>query len=398
MQKKNIAIIIHKMYGGGAERVAANLSTYLSDKRYNKKVITYDSSKVGYSFNGEIISLKTKVSRNPIGKLVNFIKRVYQVKKIKKRNNINTTISLLSGPNLVNILTRKDDKVIVSVRNFISKSSTGLYGRFNKLLIKHLYNRADLIVAVSDAIKKDLEENFDIDGGKIEVIYNFYDIESIKKLALSTSNYKEEMFKNPTIITAGRLSKQKGHWHLIRAFSRVKQKIHDAKLIILGEGYLLEYLKKLTNKLGLQNDVYFLGHKSNPFKYLSKADIYVLPSLYEGLPNALCEAMACGLPIISTDCYSGPREILSSNLTTHDPPIKHNIKYADYGILVPVCDGNMYEANDALTNEELVLSDAINKLLTDRDVLNNYQDRSLERIQLFHKDLILPKWENLIDS
>src|SRR5699024_11269619 len=137
---------------------------------------------------------------------------------------------------------------------------------------------------------------------KIIVIHNFYDIknireDSIKKLSLK----KQNIFKQPTIITSGRLSNQKGQWHLIRAFSKVKEKIPNAQLVILGKGDLKSKLIDITYKLKLENSIHFLGFQSNPFKYIAEADIFVLPSLYEGFPNALCEAMACGLPVIRSE-------------------------------------------------------------------------------------------------
>src|SRR5699024_8610586 len=227
------------------------------------------------------------------------------------QKEIDTTISFLPNPNLVNILSKRKEKVIISVRNFMSKSLSSSKLFIYKKVIKHLYNKAHLIVAVSEAIKLDLIKNFGVNEDKIIVIHNFYDIknireDSIKKLSLK----KQNIFKQPTIITSGRLSNQKGQWHLIRAFSKVKEKIPNAQLVILGKGDLKSKLIDITYKLKLENSIHLLGFQSNPFKYIAEADIFVLPSLYEGFPNALCEAMACGLPVISTDCQSGPREIL----------------------------------------------------------------------------------------
>src|SRR5690625_2500259 len=133
-------------------------------------------------------------------------------------------------------------------------------------------------------------------------MYNFYYIEGINELAKEPVEQRFELlFDHPTIITVGRLTKQKGHWHLIRAFKIVKNEIPNAKLVILGDGPLKSYLISLSKQLELEDDVYFLGFQKNPFKYLVNSDVYAFPSLYEGFPNALCEAMACGLPVISTD-------------------------------------------------------------------------------------------------
>lgn len=393
--KKNVAILIPQLTGGGAERVASNLSVYLSENKYQKYVIVYDAEKIDYTFKGELINLNTKAVPNLLGKIKNFVKRIYRLKKIKKQYNIHTTISLLSGPNVVNILARKDDKVIISVRNFLSKSSSGFYGKLYKISVRLLYNKADVIVAVSEAIKKDLIQNFRLDQNKIKVIYNPYDIEKINELAKEEIEEKyKDIFKNPTVITVGRLSKQKGQWHLIRAFKKVKKEIPDVKLVIVGQGELEDYLIKLTVDLGLERDVYFLGFQKNPFKYIAKSTIYVFPSLYEGFPNALCEAMACGIPVIAADCKSGPREILAPN-TSIDIEAK-TIDYAEYGILVPVCDGIMHNYNNKITREEEMLSTSIVELLKNQDLLREYSNRALNRVKDFSKENIMKIWENEI--
>lgn len=393
--KKNIAILIPQLAGGGAERVASNLSMYLSEDKYQKYIIVHDAEKADYPYRGKLINLETKAIKNPLGKIKNFIMRINKLKTLKKEYNIHTTISLLSGPNLLNILTKKDDKVIVSVRNFVSKSSNGLYGKLFKLSIKVLYNKADAIVAVSQSIKNNLIKNFGLDENKIKIIYNPYDIEKINKLVKEEieEEYKE-VFKNPTIITAGRLSRQKGQWHLIRAFKKIKEIIPDAKLVVLGQGELEAYLKQLTVDLELEDDVYFLGFQKNPFKYIAKSTVYVFPSLYEGFPNALCEAMTCGIPVISADCKSGPREILAPNTDIYIET--GEIEYVEYGILVPTCDGIMYKFDDELTNQEQILCKCITGIMKNKDDLKKYSQRSTDRIKAFNMKKIIKVWEDEI--
>lgn len=392
---KKIAILVPQLAGGGAERVASNLSLNLTDDKYDKHIIVYDDEKVDYPYKGKFISLNAKATIHPVGKIINFIKRITRLRKIKKQYKIESTLSLLSGPNIVNILSKSNDKVIISVRNYISKSSNGFYGKIYKLLIKLLYNKADLIVVVSEAIKKDLIKNYSLKEEKIKVIYNPYDIERINHLASESIEEKySEIFKNPTVITVGRLSKQKGQWHLIRAFKKVKEEIPNAKLVILGQGELQDYLIKLTINLGLKNDIYFLGFQKNPFKYIARSTLYVFPSLYEGFPNALCEAMACGIPVISADCKSGPREILA---TSTDIDMETNeIELGEYGVLFPVCDGVMYNYDDALTVQEVILSNCIINFLTNPGLQKAYSGKSLKRVEDFKIEEIIKIWEGLI--
>ena len=195
-------------------------------------------------------------------------------------------------------------------------------------------------------------------------------------------------------MNVGRLTKQKGQCHLIKAFKKVKETIKDMKLIILGRGELEDYLKQLVEELNLEKDVYFLGFQKNPFKFISKSKIYLFPSLYEGFPNALVEAMACEIPVISSDCRSGPREILAPE-TNIDVETKI-IEYAKYGILIPVCDDNYYKARDPLTNKEMILAKSIVKLYSSKELLENYTVKAKERVKNFNKDKIILEYENIL--
>lgn len=399
MEKQNIAIIVNRMTGAGPARVASNLTLYLPNEFYNKTVIIFDAENSTYNLDGNVINLNIKGKKTILGKIYNTIKRIVKIRKIKRENNISTTISLLPNPNLVNILSKVDDKIIVSERSFMSKHFKGLLGKIYKLIYKTLYNKAYLVVAVSKVVKEDLISNFGIHRNKVKVIYNFYDVEKIALLANDPLLEKEEeLFEKPTVITVGRLDDAKGQWHLIRAFSKIKEEVTDAKLIVLGEDTgLKEYFETLSKELNILKDVHFLGFKKNPFKYLSKAGIFVFPSLFEGFPNGLSEAMACGLPVISSDCQSGPREILSPSMSIELPTVE-DVTYAEYGILVPTCDGNKYAAEIDLTTEENILAKAVIEVFKNKEMRKKYSMLSKERVRHFHKNNIIKEWENIIND
>ncbi len=141
--------------------------------------------------------------------------------------------------------------------------------------------------------------------------------------------------------------------------------------------------------------MFLLGFKSNPYKYINKSSIFILPSLSEGFPNALAESMACGIPVISSDCKSGPREILAPETDIEFQCTK--IEYAQHGILIPVCDGNHYNHNDPLTKEEDIMADAIIELLNNNELYERYSDEAIKRVKDFEISTVIKKWQDIID-
>jgi glycosyltransferase involved in cell wall biosynthesis len=207
----NIVMVIPVLSTGGAERVVSNLSLNLPDE-ITRYIVLYDASKISYPYKGTIINLNLPGSRNPLKKIYEFILRVKKLRRLKKDYKITASVSFTENPNLINILARNKDKVIVSVRNYRSKEikNEGTLGVCYKLLLKLLYNKADLVIAVSQGIKQDLITNFNIKSDKIKVIYNAYDIPKIQNMAEEELEEEDKLiYRNPVVITVGRLSKQK---------------------------------------------------------------------------------------------------------------------------------------------------------------------------------------------
>ncbi len=192
-----------------------------------------------------------------------------------------------------------------------------------------LFPMADRLVTVSDGVADNLSTNLEFPRVKISRIYNPADTEEITKLARDVPEHPWMSDDGPPVIlAAGRLARVKDYPTLLRAFRQVSRN-RDVRLIILGEGSWRQRLEKLIRKLGLQENVSLPGWVSNPYAFMSRATLFVLSSRNEGLGNVLIEAMACGCPCVSTDCPSGPAEILNNGR---------------FGPLVPVGDDSALAA------------------------------------------------------
>ena len=396
---KNILLIIHKLSNGGAERAITNLANVLKDD-YNVTMVVFDNSKKEYIPNVKIIDLGTPANSKANRKISVFFNRLKRVKKIKKEYNIDCSISFLTGPNLINCLSKKNDKVIISIRNLQSKLNLNF---FMKLANQISINKSDKVVTVSKMVEKDIRENYKNVDNKIITIYNMIDNKLISNLSqdieiekeLLKDSFMDDSTKSFNIITIGRLILQKGQWHLIKAFKVVVEKYENAKLIILGRGELKGDFKKLIKELNIENNVFLLDYRINPYKYLMNSDVFVLTSFYEGMPNVVLEAMACGLPIIATDIIGGTKEILSPNSSLEN--FVDKVKYVEYGILFPNMN-EKYDISKNITNEEINLSKTIIDLFLNKEKLNYYENKSKVRIKDFENNIIKKQWIKIIEE
>lgn len=385
---KKIVLFTSSLSQGGAEKVLTLVSLNLPIE-YQKTIVVYDDSRVDYEYDGNLVTLKAKASNNILLKFKTFYYRVKEMKDIKKQNNVDVAISFLDSPNFVNLFSKSNEKVIVSVRNFKSVNKKSLYDKIFKLAMKLFYNKADTIVAVSNLIKHDLINNYGILEDKIAVINNPYNVTQIKKMSdEEISEMEQQVFKNPTLINVGRFNKQKGQRHLINIVGVLRKSIPNIQLIFLGEGSMEEELKKQVEVLDLKENIHFWGFKKNPYKYISKADIFVFPSLHEGFPNALVEAMACGTPVISSDCKSGPREILAPGTDIFSQTKES--ERTNYGVLMPVIEENKEELINIWSSE-------IVKLLNDKRTLKKYSNLGIDRAKEFSIDKTIQQWIEIIE-
>jgi len=392
--------LINSLAGGGAEKVAVRLSEHLPMSAFIllERDVKYKTDKPIFFLSNH----STKTS--PIIKTLSIITYAYKLSRFLEKTSL--VVSFLERANFVNIISKlfKKHKAIISVHMDQQKGHVGLR-KLNKLLVRILYPKADLIIAVSHGVKHSLI-NLGIKEEKIKVIYNPYPIDEIRELAKEPLGSYEEIFKEPVLITAGRLTRPKGQWYLIRVFKALKEKHKDLKLVILGEGELKEYLVKLSEELGLKTyvwdrdklsesfDVYFLGFQKNPFKFIARSKLFVFSSLWEGFPNALVESMACSVCVVSSDCRSGPREILAPNTDFNYQTQKP--EFAEYGVLMPVFEVKYKTANEPLEEKEMMWVKTIDKLLEDKSVRKNYSEKAKQRAEDFRIEKIVEKWKEII--
>ncbi len=387
---KKLFFLLPDLYQAGGQRVVSEISLNLPENI--KQTLVLFEDRVSFPYKGNLVSLGVPLSTNFLQRICAFFVRLYRFKKIVFKEKPDWVISLGNSANIINILSNKNS--IIRVDMFLSKEQKGLFNFLFMILARILFNKALKIIPVSKASAADLVKNFGVKGEKITTIYNPIDV---GKIQLSSKKELElehkEIFKNPVVISAGRMVRQKGQWHLIRAFSAAKKEIKNLKLVILGDGELKPYFKELIDGYGLRRDVFLLGWQKNPFKFIAKSKLFVLPSLWEGLPMAAMEAMACGVPIISADFRSGAREILAPDTDFNFETDK--IEFSQYGVLAPVCDGNFYKATQPLAREERILSEVIIKILEDEKLRSDLAGKSLRRAEYFDIKNIIKQWDFL---
>ena len=320
-----LALFLPDLGEGGAERVMAYLASAFCERGIGVDLVLLQSEG---SYLRElppgvrVVDLKASRMLSGLIPLVRYMRRERPRMMLAAMNHANVTAllaALLSCTRLPVVVSEHNTATIDLGKN------PGIKTTVLRMLMGWLYPRAYKIVAVSKGVADDLGILLNMNINRINVIHNPIVREELFQLSNLPVSHPWFVNKSiPVVLAVGRLTAQKDYEMLLQAFSIARRK-RKLRLMILGEGELRSSLEALIEQLGLVEDVALPGFTENPFAYMRQADIFVLSSRWEGLPTVLVEAMACSVPVISTDCPSGPAEILENG---------------KWGRLVPVSDAN----------------------------------------------------------
>jgi len=305
-----IAIYLPSLRGGGAERSLLTLANAFAERGLPVDLVLAKAVGPFLKEVGPGVRLIDLNARGVLASLPGLIRYLRRVRPV-------SMLSALNHANVIAIWARKlsgvKARLVVSERNTLLHSSENAASWRAWLLqwiMRLAYPGADMVIAVSKGVADDLVSVLGLPKDRVEVIYNpVVGPELIKGSEKILDHPWFSLGEPPVILAAGRLHAQKDYPTLVQAFAAVRQK-RMARLMILGEGEARGMLEKMIAQLGISEDVQLRGFVDNPFPYMREASAFVLSSRWEGLPGVLIQAMACGAPVVSTDCPSGPHEIL----------------------------------------------------------------------------------------
>jgi glycosyltransferase involved in cell wall biosynthesis len=403
MRKIRVLLLIPNLGTGGAQKVyRQQLAMLAGDFEVMGCVFNRDGF-LPEDHHANLYSLDVTGGANVVSKIIFFFRRISRLKKLKRQLSIDVCISHLEGADYINVFSRGKDRVMAWIHGTktFDQNITGWLGWLRKkILIPYAYGRFDFLAAVNSRIREELVQEYGVPESKVRTIYNSFDLNAIRTHSgQMPDSALAELMTGKVIITHCRLAREKNLFALLELFAIVREST-DVRLVILGDGDLRNDLVKKSCDLNLATfDVWgtgtvagtpavcFLGYQANPYPFLSRASLYLMTSLWEGFPLALCEAMACGLPVISSDCYNGPREIL---FPEHEKPIPTTvILQGQYGILLPMITTDNHLQLRECSREVL-------KLLSDEALRGRYSRLSLQRVSEFDSQNIFRQISELI--
>lgn len=373
---QKVLIVFPFLGPGGIERVLVGLLKHL-DRRKFQPVLVVDQESPDHPWaippDVKILPL-VKPASSKLAHRLRFPWRLYALSRIFKRENPALIMSVIIHANylasLARLLSGRDIPLILSehihVQAVLGREE---WGKVKGTIIRWTYPRATKILCVSQGIKDELVATFRVPPEKCAVIYNPCDLETIAELAREEVEHPWFHQDTPLVVGCGGLREQKNFPLLLRAVKQVAES-GPVRLVILGEGADRPQLEAYARELGISSQVAFLGFRQNPFKYMARAQVFVLSSSWEGFPMVLLEAMACGVPVVSTRCPHGPEEIITDG---------------ENGLLVPVNDAG-------------ALAEGIGRLLREGALRQRLGAAGRQRAEDFRAERIIKTYEGLFEQ
>lgn len=351
-----IDFYISSLSGGGAEKVLVTLAEEFANKNHETSIYSLECRPQFYAVSPNVMVEKISDDCQPQG----LCKEFRSIRKRLKKRNADVVVSFLSRCNLLVLassLFRKQKIIVCDRNNPIKEHSMRMFH-----LSCQLYRLASAIIVQTQQIK-DFYPSYLQD--KIYVLENPLDVEK-----LTGECRGQDITPENTIISIGRLEPQKDFVTLIKAFSQIAEKYKDWQLRIFGKGEQRDELQALIDDLNLSNSVQLCGRTETPFLELCKSKVFVLSSNYEGFPNALCEGMLAGLACVSSDCVSGPRELINDG---------------ENGFLFPVGDADK-------------LAEMLELLLSSQDLREGLGAKAQNSVKRLELSTICDKWYKILKS
>jgi len=320
-----LSFFIPNLTVGGAEQVTVNIANGLAARGYDIELLLSE-------FEGELQSELT--DRVAVVELPPFETSMFGVAAnlpalaaYLRRQEPAVLFSHLRHPSIICLGVNK----VLDLDTVVVPTHHSAYGttveqtpkdRIVQRLVPHLYPAADRIIAVSEGVADSLVEGTPISEGDLSVLHNPVDVETVRERAREPVDHPWiEDDDVEVVLFVGRIAQQKDLETWLRSFKRVHERSPDTRAVIAGQGPRREHLLSVADRHGLSDVVSIPGYVENSYRFMGQADVFLLSSRYEGLPTVLIEALACGCPIVATDCPSGPREILDGGKYGHLAPV-----------------------------------------------------------------------------
>lgn len=384
-------MILPNLNCGGIENVACSMSRMFSGNGLEVYFFleSFDRKK-SFGYSGIIKVLPFRLFQPEVKLTVQKMKQIIHnarlLKRVKKKYDIDVSVSFHSYIHILNVLADCKDKKILTIHEVTSSNAQRLkYFNYHTFFYQYLYRMADRVITVSKYCKWDLYQHMKMNPKDIQVIYNAIDEKRLCKETCEDVHFDSDKI----VVTIGRLEEDKRQWHILHAFKRVLSYYEEALLVIIGEGHLENYLRKITKSLNIEKNVLFMGFQKNIGAYLKRAKVLVLSSVAEAFPCVITEAFYLGVPVISGDCKGGVREMLSKEKITRSD----DWQYVDGGIITPELTNRSIKR---ISREEIQMGDAIVELISNEQKREEISRRCKEMSFQYSEDIIQKKWSQVI--